>query len=84
MKGEHMNNNIKLLLIDDNVELVGMIKEYFSSHANIKVVKEAYNGEEGLEYIKNNPKTIATVVAGAAVILTCGFYLWNKYKKKKH
>ena len=47
-------NNIRLLLIDDNVELVSMIKEYFSSHANIEVVKEAYNGEEGLEYIKKN------------------------------
>ena len=49
-----MNNDIKLLLIDDNVELVAMIKEYFSTHASIKVVHSAYDGEEGLEYIKKN------------------------------
>ena len=46
--------NVKLLLVDDNVELVGMIKEYFSSHASIEVVKECYDGEEGFRYIKEN------------------------------
>ena len=46
--------NIRLLLIDDNVELIDMVKEYFSSHASIKVVKEAHDGEEGLNYILNN------------------------------
>ena len=45
---------VRLLLVDDNKELVNMIKEYFTSHANIKVVKEAYDGKEGIEYIKNN------------------------------
>ena len=45
---------VRLLLVDDNKELVNMIKEYFTSHANIKVVKEAYDGREGIEYIKNN------------------------------
>ena len=41
---------IKLLLVDDNVELVTMIKEYFSSNrAGIEVVHTAVNGEEGLE-----------------------------------
>ena len=47
-------NNIKLLLVDDNVELIDMVKEYFSSHAEIKIVKEAHDGVDGLEYIKNN------------------------------
>lgn len=44
---------IKVVLIDDNIELVGMIQEYFSSnHAGIEVVKTANDGEEGLEFLR--------------------------------
>ena len=45
---------IKLLLIDDNIELVNMMKEYFSSRANMEVVMTAHNGEEGLKLIEEN------------------------------
>ncbi len=45
--------NIRVLMIDDNVELVSMIKEYFCDHANIEVTLEAYDGEEGLHLIKD-------------------------------
>lgn len=45
---------IKLLVVDDNVELVTMIKEYFSSHASIEVSMVAYDGEKGIELIKSN------------------------------
>ncbi len=45
---------IRVVLIDDNVELVKMIEEYFSSnHAGIEVVYTANNGKDGLEIIKN-------------------------------
>ncbi len=46
--------NIKLFLVDDNKPLVTMINEYFSSRKGIEVVKEAYDGEEGIEYLKHN------------------------------
>ena len=52
MKGEKMKK-INLIVVDDNVELVGMIKEYFSNHADIDVVGTAKNGEEGMELIRN-------------------------------
>ena len=45
---------IKVLMIDDNVNLVNMVKEYFSSHSIIDIVLEAYNGEEGINTIQNN------------------------------
>lgn len=44
---------IKLIVVDDNVELVSMIKEYFSGHADISVVGTAKDGEEGMELIRN-------------------------------
>lgn len=46
---------VRVFLIDDNVELINMIKEYFSSdNKNIEVVMQAHDGEEGLRLIKNN------------------------------
>ncbi len=45
-------NNIKVLMIDDNIELINQVKEYFSDHANINVCLEAYDGDEGLKLIK--------------------------------
>ena len=45
-------NNIKVLMIDDNYELVEMVKEYFSSHENIKIALSANDGTEGMKLIK--------------------------------
>ena len=46
-------NKIKVLLIDDNTQLVDMVKEYFSSHAVIEVSDVAYNGSEGLSLLES-------------------------------
>ena len=43
---------IKVLMIDDNKQLVDMVKEYFSSHANIEIALTAHNGVEAMEIIK--------------------------------
>ena len=45
-------NNIKVLVVDDNQDLVNEIKEYFSDHANINVSLEANDGEKALKLIK--------------------------------
>ncbi len=52
----------RVLLIDDNIELVKMIKEYFSSRTNIEVVKEFYDGEEGFNYIKQNSQDFDVMI----------------------
>lgn len=45
-------NNIKVLVVDDNQEMVNEIKKYFSDHANINVSLEANDGEMALKLIK--------------------------------
>ena len=45
---------IRVLMIDDNKQLVDMVKEYFSSHAVISIDLVAYDGVEGLEVIQNH------------------------------
>lgn len=41
----------RVLMIDDNIELVKMVKEYFNKDKNINIVLEAYNGEDGFNLI---------------------------------
>ena len=43
---------IKLLMVDDNVNLVEMVKEYFSNNPNISLDLFAYNGEDGIKLIE--------------------------------
>lgn len=43
---------IKVLMIDDNVNLVEMVGDYFENHSKIEIVGKAYDGEEGLKIIK--------------------------------
>ena len=46
--------NIKVLMIDDNIELIKMVKEYFSDHASIDISLEAHDGVEGMRLIKES------------------------------
>ena len=43
----------RLLIIDDNKNLVDMIEEFFLDHKFIKVSLKAYSGEEGIKLIEN-------------------------------
>ena len=45
---------IKLLVVDDNKNLVDMIEEYFSSNDSVVVNLKAYDGVEGLDLIMPN------------------------------
>jgi len=54
--------NIKVLMIDDNFELVNMVKEYFSSNENIDVTLYAYNGVDGIKLIKEKQEEYDVVI----------------------
>lgn len=49
-------------MIDDNVELVSMIKEYFNNHASIQVVLEATDGEEGISLAKREQENYDVII----------------------
>lgn len=44
---------VRVLMVDDNIELISMVKEYFKNHASIEVVMEAHDGEAGIELAKS-------------------------------
>ena len=43
---------IKVLMIDDNVNLIEMVGDYFEDHSKIELVGRCHDGEEGLNVIK--------------------------------
>ena len=50
-----MKDTARVLVIDDNKELVVMIEKYFKDHAvnNVEVVLKSFDGEEGYSLIKD-------------------------------
>ncbi|HZH61801.1 MAG TPA: response regulator, partial [Metabacillus sp.] len=44
---------IKVCIVDDNRELVGLLEEYLSSQDDIEVLGVAYNGQECLTMLKD-------------------------------
>ena len=40
-------DKVKVLMIDDNVQLIEAVKEYFKSSKQIEIIEEAYDGLDG-------------------------------------
>ena len=47
-------NKIKVCIVDDNRELVGLLEEYISSQEDMEVTGVAYNGQDCLEILKDS------------------------------
>ena len=74
-------NNIKVLMIDDNLELINMVKEYFSDHASIDITLEAHDGVEGLKLIKNNQSDYDVVILDLIMPKKDGIDVLEEMKK---
>ena len=74
--------NIRVLMIDDNVELVSMIKEYFKDHANIEVTLEANDGKKGLELIEKNQSDYDVVLLDLIMPKKDGISVLEELKEK--
>ena len=75
-------DKIKVLMIDDNVSLVDMVREYFSDHKRIEIVDCAYDGEEGLNKIVNNGDGYDLVLLDLIMPKKDGLYVLEELKKK--
>lgn len=72
----------RLLVIDDNKELVSMIKEYFKAHADIEVALEAYDGVEGLNLIEKKSDLYDVIVLDLIMPNKDGMSVLEYMKKK--
>lgn len=74
---------IGVLMVDDNENLVRMIKEYFISHLKIDIVLEAYDGAEAIDKIENNQELFDVLILDLIMPNKDGLYVLEEMKKKK-
>lgn len=73
---------IRVLMIDDNVNLVGMIKEYFGSHDFISIDFEAYDGAEGIDLIEKKQEQYDVIILDLIMPNKDGMYVLEEMKKR--
>ncbi len=75
-------DKIKVMVIDDNVNLAEMIKEYFLDNKKIEVVSIYHNGEEGLNAIIDNKDSYDIVLLDLIMPKKDGLYVLEELKKR--
>lgn len=73
---------IKVLMIDDNINLVEMVKEYFKNNSNIEIALTANDGEKGLELIENEINNYDVVLLDLIMPKKDGLYVLEQVNKK--
>ena len=74
---------IKVLMVDDNVNLVGMVKEYFKNHDVISIDYTANDGLEGMKVIEENKDEIDAVILDLIMPNKDGMYVLEMMKSRK-
>lgn len=71
----------RLLIVDDNLNLVNMVKEYFSASKNVEVVLEAYDGERGYRMIRDRQEEYDIILLDLIMPIKDGLYILERMKK---
>ena len=74
-------NKIKLLVIDDNIELVNALKDYFKKNNDIEVSLTAYNGSDGFNLILDKQDEYDIVILDLIMPVKDGIYVLSEMKK---
>ena len=72
-----------VLMIDDNVSLINMVKEYFQSNEEIDIVLEAHNGLEGIELIKTQQDNFDLILLDLVMPVKDGIYVLKEMHKQR-
>lgn len=71
----------RLLVVDDNLSLIHMIREYTKSSDKIEIAYEAHDGEEGIYKIKEHINDIDLVLLDLIMPNKDGLYFLEELKK---
>lgn len=74
--------SIKLLMVDDNVNLVKMVSEYFKGHKDIEVTLEAYDGADGIRLIEEKKDEYDLIILDLIMPNKDGMYVLEEMKNR--
>lgn len=74
---------IKVLMIDDNINLIDMVKEYFSENNNIEITLTANDGLEGIEVLEQNYGKYDIVLLDLIMPKKDGLYVLEQIRQRK-
>ena len=75
-------DKIKVLMIDDNINLIEMVKEYFKNNDKIDIVLEAHDGLEGIKVVEQNQSKFDLIILDLIMPHKDGIYVLNEMKKR--
>lgn len=78
-----MKNTYRLLVVDNDQYTTNQLKNYFSSHAVMNVVKVIEDGEEGLNYILNNRDSFDCLIIDLLLPSKDGLTILESLKEKR-
>ena len=73
---------IKLLMVDDNVQLIEAVSEYFKGNDKIEVAYKAYDGKEGMDVIEREKDNFDLVILDLIMPNKDGLYVLQQMKEK--
>lgn len=73
---------IRVLMIDDNINLINMVKEYFKGSNEVSIVLEAYDGVEGIKIIEEQQDNYDAIVLDLIMPNKDGLYVLEEMKKR--
>lgn len=75
-------NKIKVLMVDDNISLINMVKEYFQSSNDVDIVLEAHDGEQGIKMIEEKQDVYDLIILDLIMPKKDGMYVLEEMKKR--
>lgn len=75
-------NKIKVLMVDDNINLINMVKKYFSGHESIEISYEAHDGKEGIDLIEQEKDHFDVLLLDLIMPNKDGMYVLKEMKKR--
>lgn len=73
---------IRVLMIDDNINLINMVKEYFKGSNEVSIVLEAYDGVEGIKIIEEQQDNYDAIILDLIMPNKDGLYVLEEMKKR--
>ena len=73
---------IRVLMIDDNINLINMVKEYLKDDEEVKIVLEAHDGNEGIK-LAEKTDDYDVMILDLIMPIKDGLYVLEEMKKRE-